>query len=488
MNRRFFNVLMLAFVLTAASVFGQQVPKLMNFQGILKDAGTGTPVSDGTYAITFSIYDAETGGTDLWNETQSVQVTEGAFSATLGSVTTLDLAFDKPYWLGIKVGSDSEMPRTPLTSSPYSFDAQSFNLPYSGSIATQPRGLIPAFPAFNIVQTGLGMAGRFEISNAASTNIAVEASTNGKGPAGVFVIKNTGSTSTALVGRTEGPGDAVFGLTRGTGRAAVFEIENSSNATSVLDAKTNGRGPAITATNSNGRGIPGATIRAENQSTGSGIAGWFEVRGGDATVVLKNSGTGALLKGFGGNGGNDEFRFENDGTLILYDETNNLSIRLSATTGKTTTKVLEITGGSDLSENFDLTESATNSPDTPQPGMLVSIDPENPGKLAMTREAYDRKVAGIISGAGGINTGMLMGQQGTHADGSTPVALAGRVYCRVDAGYGSVEPGDLLTGSETPGHAMKVTDHTRAQGAIIGKAMTGLEKGRGLVLVLVSLQ
>lgn len=111
-----------------------------------------------------------------------------------------------------------------------------------------------------------------------------------------------------------------------------------------------------------------------------------------------------------------------------------------------------------------------------------------PGALRMSREAYDRRVAGIVSGADGVKTGMLMGQAGTRADGELPVALTGRVYCKVDARYGAIEPGDLLTTSPNPGHAMKVRDQGQAQGAILGKAMTSLESGQGLVLVLVSLQ
>jgi len=83
---------------------------------------------------------------------------------------------------------------------------------------------------------------------------------------------------------------------------------------------------------------------------------------------------------------------------------------------------------------------------------------------------------------------MLMGQQGSVADGKHPIALTGRVYCLADASAGAIQPGDLLTTSDTPGHSMKVTDHTKAQGAIIGKAMTALESSKGLVLVLVSLQ
>ena len=72
-------------------------------------------------------------------------------------------------------------------------------------------------------------------------------------------------------------------------------------------------------------------------------------------------------------------------------------------------------------------------------------------------------------------------------DNSSPVALSGRVWVYCDATR-PIKPGDLLTTSNTPGHAMKVMNHRRAQGAIIGKAMTGLQSGRGLVLVLVTLQ
>ncbi|SDE89221.1 hypothetical protein SAMN04487996_107301 [Dyadobacter soli] len=151
--------------------------------------------------------------------------------------------------------------------------------------------------------------------------------------------------------------------------------------------------------------------------------------------------------------------------------------------GTTSTKVLEITGGADLAEHFDI-----DGGEALLPGTVVSIDPTKPGQLREAGEAYDKTVAGIISGAGEVQPGMLMGQAGTIASGKYPVALTGRVYCRVDASLGAICPGDLLTTSTTAGHAMKAADGKLAQGAIIGKAMTGLETGRGLVLVLVSLQ
>ncbi len=150
--------------------------------------------------------------------------------------------------------------------------------------------------------------------------------------------------------------------------------------------------------------------------------------------------------------------------------------------GTARVNVLQIDGGADLSENFAVRGK-------PTPGTIVVIDPDRPGALRTSSEAYDRRVAGIVSGAGGVKTGMLMSQEGSVADGEYPVALTGRVYCWCDASDGEIQPGDMLTTSSTLGHAMKVTDYIKAQGAIVGKAMTSLEQGeRGLVLVLVNLQ
>jgi hypothetical protein len=145
--------------------------------------------------------------------------------------------------------------------------------------------------------------------------------------------------------------------------------------------------------------------------------------------------------------------------------------------------VLKLSGGSDIAEPFDVKKT-----DVIKAGMVLTIDPENPGKLRISEKAYDRCVAGIISGAGNIQPGMLMGQSGSVADGEYPVALTGRVFCWADASNGSIKPGDLLTTSDTPGHAMKVTEYARSHGAVIGKAMSSLEEGQGLILVLVTLQ
>lgn len=151
--------------------------------------------------------------------------------------------------------------------------------------------------------------------------------------------------------------------------------------------------------------------------------------------------------------------------------------------GRTRTTILEITGGSDLAEPFEFAAA-----ESVKPGIVVAIDPDHPGQLRIAYTAYDRTVAGCVSGANGIHPGLTMQQEGTVEGEAFPVALSGRVYCWADASYGHIQPGDLLTTSDTSGHAMKVTDYNRAHGAIIGKAMSELAEGRDLILVLVSLQ
>ncbi len=108
-----------------------QVPSTMTFPGVLTD-DAGTLFPEGSYDLTFNIYDVASGGSALYSEAHpSVALVRGGFSVILGSTTPLTLPFDVPYWLGIPVGGGVELsPRVPLTSSPY---ARSLRLPFSGA-------------------------------------------------------------------------------------------------------------------------------------------------------------------------------------------------------------------------------------------------------------------------------------------------------------------------------------------------------------------
>lgn len=264
----------------------------------------------------------------------------------------------------------------------------------------------------------------------------------------------------------------------------------------------------------NGTGLTNSTLFSENTSTGSGVAAHFKSRGSDATLVLEQTATatGPLMKFFGYNGGEEEIKIDRDGEMSFYNSAYTRTIRIdnseSGTTdggqitlynssgtatieidghyggyGRISTNELEITGGADIAEPF-----AVSCAEMVLPGMVMSIDPSNPGHLCIASSAYDKCVAGIVSGAGSVRPGIVLRQENTIADGNHLIALSGRVYCLVDASAGPVMPGDLLTTSGKPGYAMKAADPARTQGAVIGKAMTALDSGEGLVLVLVSLQ
>ena len=134
----------------------------------------------------------------------------------------------------------------------------------------------------------------------------------------------------------------------------------------------------------------------------------------------------------------------------------------------------------DCAEDFDVSESQEIDP-----GTVMVLDGD--GKLEQSTGAYDKKVAGVISGAGEYRPGIILDKK-ESPNRRLPVALVGKVFCKVDAQYSSIEVGDLLTTSGTPGHAMKAEDPLKAFGAVIGKALRPLKAGTGLIPILIALQ
>jgi hypothetical protein len=309
-----------------------------------------------------------------------------------------------------------------------------------------------------------------------SNQLAVTLSANGISGGYLSLYNSNGLVRARLRGLNAGGDLTLYTADGGTGLylagdsggAGLINIYNTNSSVRVLlDGQSTGGGGEISVRDADGTETI-EILGAETADTGG-------------QILMRNaSGVNTIQIDSDANG-------NGSGYISLYKANGTATIRLEADiggNGRITTQELQITGGSDLSEQFDIRAAEG----APLPGMVVCIDPLRPGELVVSSKAYDRTVAGVISGAGGVKPGMLMGQAGTKADGKYPVALSGRVYCLADAAHGPIQPGDLLTTSDTPGHAMKVRDPTRAQGAIIGKAMTGLPSGRGLVLVLVALQ
>ena len=310
-----------------------------------------------------------------------------------------------------------------------------------------------------------------------------------------------------LYGLTSGRGAGVIGSGAETGIEGVCNYaggvgvygHNSTGGTGVFgevtsgvnygvrgeSASTSGYGGYFTNTSSDGTalyarsagaGTSDATLRVHNTQVNAGMAAYMTSVGTYATMHAKNDGTGEVLW-LSKDAAEGEF-------IVAHNERTGRRVFSVDHDGWTKVAVLEIVGGADLSEQFDVDSKDAEV----KPGAVVSIDEKSPGKLRLADQPYDRKVAGVVSGAGGVKPGMLMGQKGTMADGKHPIALTGRVWTWCDATAGAIEPGDMLTTSGTPGHAMKVADHDKAQGAVIGKAMSPLNEGKGLVLILVSLQ
>jgi hypothetical protein len=137
-----------------------------------------------------------------------------------------------------------------------------------------------------------------------------------------------------------------------------------------------------------------------------------------------------------------------------------------------------ILANKDCAEDFEVAGAV-------EPGAVVVIN--SSGILEPCEEAYDKRVAGVVSGAGEYRPGIILGRRETR-ENEVPVALLGRVYCKVDACNGPIEIGDLLTTSATPGHAMLARDPARAFGTVIGKALQPLADGQGMIPILVALQ
>ncbi|MEI8290915.1 MAG: hypothetical protein WCH99_15735 [Verrucomicrobiota bacterium] len=237
----------------------------------------------------------------------------------------------------------------------------------------------------------------------------------------------------------------------------------------------------------------GAGINVDGQITGTSL--WGNGVGLTNVNAATFNGNGPanfwLLSGnnvsagqFIGSTNNQPLEFKVNGSRALLLDYGNANFGGNVWIGTNcSVATLTIRGGADLAEPFNITSGNGDAP----AGAVVVIDEQNPGRLKLSDKAYDTHVAGVVSGANGVNPGIQMHQQGL-IEGGKNIALTGRVYVQADASNGAIRPGDMLTTASCPGFAMKASDHTKSVGAILGKAMTGLKEGKGLVLVLVTLQ
>lgn len=268
------------------------------------------------------------------------------------------------------------------------------------------------------------------------TTSAIDAFSVGEG----IHVESTASDVAAVAAYQKATGPGTFG-------AAVFAITDGDGAGTYTEAK--GKGDALvahqTALDSTGAGVSAIVVgnghaifaKVDNPN-GEGMALWAEHIGGPNHTVAQFNGS----------------------VIVTGD------ISLS---------------GMDCAEEFVVIDSRAA-----EPGTLMVIGTD--GVLEPSHTAYDRKVVGVVAGAGDLRPGIVLGK-GQHSDADCrPIALIGRAWCKVDASYGTIGIGDLLTSSHTPGHAMVAANPGRAFGAVIGKAMAPHASGLGLIPILIALQ
>lgn len=267
-----------------------------------------------------------------------------------------------------------------------------------------------------------------------------------------------------------GGSDRVFrqnvGVYGESGQQGVFGHSTDANGTGVYGNSV-GSGFGVRGDSTDG-------IAVQGQSFSTGLGGKFISDSGDGVNGFSTSRNGVFGQSETGSGlhGYSQNQFgiyarSDTGMAGFFD-------------GSITVKNDIILANADCAEDFDIAGL-----EKLDPGSVMVIDSE--GSLRECDRAYDKCVAGVISGAGSYKPAIILDKQESSKN-RMPIALMGKVYCKVDASYGAIEVGDLLTTSSTPGHAMKVSDPMKAFGSVIGKALRPLASGEGLIPILIALQ
>jgi len=305
----------------------------------------------------------------------------------------------------------------------------------------------------------------------------------GNGSAGTIDVFDAGTKHTIRIGSAQGPGRIGLGGNGSVGTIDVFDA-NTKHTIRIGSAQGAGRiglgGNGSTGTLDVFDANTNHTIRISSAEGsghiglgGNGSIGAIDVFDAHTNNTIRiGSAQGPGRIGLGGNG--------SAGVIDIFDSNTTQTIRIDGQTGD-----VQVSGdirltNADCAEDFDIDETQPI-----EPGTVMVVGEE--GRLEQSHTAYDRRVAGVVSGAGDYKPGIVLDRQ-QSSDSRKPIALLGKVFCKADAGHGAIEIGDLLTTSPTPGHAMKAADPTRTPGAVIGKALRALDSGQGLIPLLIALQ
>lgn len=287
-----------------------------------------------------------------------------------------------------------------------------------------------------------------------------------------------------VVGRNTGNGVGIWGEAHPDGRAIVGVATTGAGVWGQT-----GSGRAVVGISENGVGVWGAArtgraVVGAVDADGTGV--WGEVRTGTGVVGVATEGEGAGVAGTCDTG--DGLRGSGRNGVSAHGSHTGVYARGTVNAGFFDGDVTvsgDVSVGGDIAlANADCAEDFDVSGDA-EPGMVMVLGDD--GSVRPCTEAFDTRVAGVVSGAGRYAPGIVLDRHRTSTP-RLPIALMGKVYCWVDARQIPVRVGDLLTTSGTPGHARRATDPLRSFGSVLGKALLPLSDGTGLIPVLVTLQ
>ena len=524
--------LVLGALLSLVVTANAEAPAVIPYRGRLTDP-SGRPINE-TLSMTLRLYAMAEGGAAAWGEVHTaVTVTDGLFTVYLGeSVPLSSEALNANPYLGLAVGTDSEMrPRQrvgsvayartlapgavisgnlgPLVTVRNTRDAWEPQDPDSG-IALSVRSTSGSGPALAVrldASSQLGAAFASAIYARRSSGIGAYATiqaTNESEWPGLAANSSKGTALVGVAGEPVGSGSPAGGDFSGwyrmlyTTRAGVFGYSSIGpggyfTATGTGLYATSLDGPAIQADlRVSGQGTHGFnhTIVA---SSGS-VRGFAAVLGTHATDGPGVSGRSLQGSGVLGEAGRS-------GGGPVNDPLNSLSASTGAgvmgysTIGpglfawSTITDSLVVSGNARITGDVLIGGGVITNADVAEDyvavgpleaGDVVVLEAGVPLGLRRADQPYDTRVAGIVS----TDPAIVL----SRAAGGAPLALVGRAPVKVDATYGAIRVGDLLTTSSTPGHAMRCADRLQCVGAIVGKALEPLAGGKGVILALVTLQ
>jgi hypothetical protein len=321
---------------------------------------------------------------------------------------------------------------------------------------------------FRILGTLLAAAAALTLLGAAAADgLVVGTRVEGTDSNAILVLRNLGS-GTALKADNTGSGTAILAYAKGG--HAVHAITDDATRSAVFGISTGGNG--LSGRSDTNDGIVGVTLSPTKSGVwghsvaGVGVTGSSTTNDGvvgTTTVAGKSGVYGWSSQGIGVTASSD------NGTALFVNGTSIFK------------KYASFEGGhGDIAENYRAGEPLSA-------GDVVVIGEGM--TLVLARQGSDTRVAGVIAGDPSLR---LAG--GIPNDEGVPLAVVGRVPCKVDATYGAIEAGDLLVTSPTPGHAMKADpillngEPLYRPGTLLGKALEGWTEGTGVIEVLVTLQ